>query len=103
MELAAKYGFTDDGQSIADEEEDKGLQGEPSHDTGRTAVAHGKSKQNPVSEIRGRKSAVQKIRKVAPKNQLSSIEVRLQQTCHVVACNLIDDTPFLKKKIHIAA
>ncbi len=75
VELAAKYGFTDDGQSIDGWGEDAGREGDPSEERDRAVVSYGKTEKEQLA-VRGRRPAVQKIKKVAPTNQLSSIEVQ---------------------------
>ncbi len=76
VELAAKYGFTDDGQSIDGWEEDAGFEGGLSDTTARAILPFGNAKKEPQA-VGGRMPAVQKTRKVAPNNHLSSIEVRV--------------------------
>ena len=68
MELAAKYGFTNDGQSIADEEE--GLQ-EEDMDGAIVSYETTKKQQNAPAM----KPVSQNFKRVDQKNQLSSIEV----------------------------
>ena len=77
VELAAKYGFTDDGQSIDGWEEDAGLDGDPPDERDerdKILVSNDKTKKGQQAN-RVRVSSVQRIRKVAPQNHLSSIEV----------------------------
>ncbi len=76
VELAAKYGFTDDGLSITGSEEEARLQREINDGA---AVSNGNTKRKPQTLPASKPAAGQSLRKVAPKNQLSSIEVYRQK------------------------